>query len=45
MGSFLIPVLVVVGAVAFFSGLILWAKRYVKVPPDKVAIITGRKRV
>ncbi|QQG45628.1 MAG: flotillin family protein [Candidatus Sungiibacteriota bacterium] len=43
-GSFLIPLLIVFGAFSFFAGLALWAKRFYKIPPDKVAIITGRKR-
>lgn len=41
LGSFLIPVLIVFVFAAFVSGLMLWAKRYIKVPPDQVAIITG----
>lgn len=43
-GSFLIPLLIGMGFLAFLAGIIMWAKRYVKVPPDQVAIITGRKR-
>lgn len=44
LGSFLIPILVALAFIAFFATIITWAKRYVKVPPDQVAIITGRKR-
>lgn len=44
MGAFLIPVILVVLAIAFVGGIMVWSKRYIKVPPDKVAIITGRKR-
>jgi len=43
-GSFLIPGLVVFTILVLFAGMVLWAKNFVKVPPDKVAIITGRKR-
>ncbi|MBN1326040.1 flotillin family protein [Candidatus Falkowbacteria bacterium] len=44
MGAFIIPVIIVVLALAFVGGFLVWSKRYIKVPPDKVAIITGRKR-
>lgn len=43
-GQFLIPGLVVFSILVLFAGMMLWAKNFVKVPPDKVAIITGRKR-
>ncbi len=45
LGSFLIPILVALGLLAFFASIIIWSKRYVKVPPDQVAVITGRKRI
>ena len=43
-GSFLIPILIAFTGLAFFAGLITWAKLLKKVAPDKVAIITGRKK-
>ncbi len=43
-GSFLIPILVLFGFVAFFGVIRLFARCYIKVPPDMVAVITGRKR-
>ncbi len=43
-GSFLIPILIVFGFLAFFAVIRLFARCYIKVAPDMVAVITGRKR-
>ena len=44
MDLLMVPVIVIGVAVAFFAAVGIMMRNYIKVPPNKVAIISGRKR-
>ena len=44
MEMLMVPVIVIAIAVAFFAAVGIMMRNYIKVPPNKVAIISGRKR-
>lgn len=44
IGGLVIPIVVVVLALVFFAALISLAKNYIKVPPERAAVIYGRKQ-